>query len=85
MLRQLGTLLFFIMCFLSTKNSLAQKTEQNWSVGAGLFYYSEREYLTPQYWYWNRQLAANLYFGCDLFKNYYRTGAEVRFLYFNSD
>jgi hypothetical protein len=72
----------FLLAFICVVNSLnAQTKDYNTILGAGLFYINEKETPTPGYWYWHHQAAANAYFGYDLFKNYYRLGAEMRIMH----
>jgi hypothetical protein len=82
---------YFISCTLLLCLIVCSEAQTNaeqgiqWSFGIGAFHLSEREDWTNLTWYWHHQTATNLYFGCDLFNNYYRTGAEVRFLRFWSE
>lgn len=59
----------------------AQNNERSLVVGGGLFYLSEKETIIPCTWYFHHQAAWNLYFGHDLFRNYYRIGAEMRIMH----
>ena len=67
---------------LSAQDKVPSQTAKNpLSVGMGLFFFTEKEYPTPDYWYRHSQAAINANFGYDLFKNYYRFGVEAKLLF----